>query len=296
MSKIKLDKTRPIFIISDLHMGDQGPRDNFEADNKEAALKQFLSHVKKENGQLIILGDLFEFWKANMGKVLVTRRNWIDRFDQMQAIYMIGNHDIQLEAFIGSDLLAHPFFSRMTGPFIQTIGGKKIKFLHGHEVEPFQRDGNPGWGTIFTIIRGIIEDKKGSPLLSADGASEKAWLGMGQRFAWLWNMYMNRLENKATKKENKKNKKKKKKKKKKPRVYHIERELTPSQSPARAKGMLGLFKKERARANVDVVIAGHTHAARAFKGWYYNSGCWIGTKQDYIRIQPNGQIDLLEWK
>ena len=68
---------RPIFVISDLHIGDGGPRDNFghKDSDRPGQLTEFLAHVKRENGKLIIIGDLFEFWQASFSKVIMRNLN-----------------------------------------------------------------------------------------------------------------------------------------------------------------------------------------------------------------------------
>ena len=117
--------------------------------------------------ELFILGDLFEFWQANIGKVLMHQKDLIERLSEMQAVYVVGNHDADFEDLVGTGFLAHPFFERMSGPFERTISGQRFKFMHGHELDPFNRDGTPRWGRILAILGGILEDRKGSPLLSA---------------------------------------------------------------------------------------------------------------------------------
>lgn len=280
MSKSSTKASRPIFVISDLHMGDGGSRDNFSHDQKEKPLRRFLNYVEEQNGELLILGDLFEFWKANLGRVLIHRRPWLDRFNELQAIYVIGNHDTELEAFIGSDLLNHPFFSRMTGPFTRTIGQKKFRFLHGHETDPAFRDGNPGWANIISILRGIIEDRKGSPLMIEGGATEKMWLKVGTKFLWIWNAYARQFDRRSIRSD----------------VHLIENELTPSQNPKRIRGMIARYKRERTHTHTDIIIAGHTHIARSYRNWYFNSGCWIGTSNNFLLIGPEAQVTLYEWK
>ena len=54
---------KPIFVVSDLHLGDKGPRDNFHAPiirddkcfDREKQFYLFLEHVEKSNGELSIV-------------------------------------------------------------------------------------------------------------------------------------------------------------------------------------------------------------------------------------------------
>lgn len=275
-----MENERRIFVVSDLHMGDGGPRDNFAVDHKAEQFSRFLDHVEKEEGELLILGDLFDFWQANVGRVIVRRMNFLDRFARMGAVFVVGNHDSDLEDLIGTGLLSHPFFERMSRPFERTIGSRRFKFLHGHELDPFHRDGRPRWGRVLAILCGMIEDCKGSPLLSAGGLSEKTLLGMGRSFMWMWNNSLHWLA----------------KSQKQPLQRWMTESLTPAQDPSRETGILALYQRDRLENGYDVLVAGHTHQAGVFNGWYYNSGCWVGLRNNFLRIEPDGTIQLGDWK
>lgn len=275
-----MENGKTLFVVSDLHMGDGGPRDNFAVDNKAAQFSRFLDFVEEQKGELIILGDLFEFWQANIGRVLIKRMDFLDRFARMEASFVVGNHDADFEDLIGTNLLCHPFFKKMTGPFERTIGTKRCKFMHGHEVDPFNCDGTPRWGRILAILGGLIEDRKGSPLLSAGGFSEKTLLRMGRSFMWMWNNSVNWLE----------------KSQRHEKRHSVSESLTPAQDPAREKGILALYQQDRLRHGYDILVAGHTHHAVVFKNWYYNTGCWVGLRNNFLRIEPDGTACLWEWK
>jgi len=274
-----MDSEREIVIISDLHMGDGGPRDNFAFDQKEAQLDGFLDFVERQNAELFILGDLFDFWQSNIGRVLVHRMNIIDRLARMEAVYVVGNHDADFESLIGTQLLAHPFFRRMTGPFERRIAGKRVMFMHGHELDPFNRDGTPRWGRILAILAGIVEDRKGGPLLSAGGLTEKTLLGFGRTFMRFWNRSLNLFE----------------KSEKREKPHAMDESLTPSQDPSRIKGIMSLYHHHKRQENYDYLITGHTHAAGFFQDWYCNSGCWVGIRKNFVRIARDGRVVLYEW-
>ena len=270
---------RPIFVVSDLHMGDGGPRDNFSVDNKISQFKQFLRFVEKEDGQLYLLGDLFEFWQSNIGTVLKKRIEFIDRFAEMKAVYVVGNHDGDFEDLIGTGLLNHPFFDNMTGAFEKTIGTKKFKFMHGHELDPINQDGTPRWGRILAILCGIIEDRKGSPLLSAGGAMERNLLRLGRSFMWLYNYSINFFEKSPSHE----------------RARSVAESLTPAQDPQRTRGILSLYQKDKMGDGYDMLVTGHTHRGGLYQDWYCNSGCWVGLRNQFLRIDPDGKIHYCEW-
>lgn len=278
-----MNEKKDIFVISDLHMGDGGLRDNFAVGDKEKQLDLFLDFVTKENGELIIVGDLFEFWQASFGNVLVKRRNLIDRLGDMGATFVVGNHDVDLEALIGSDILSHPFFRKMTVRFLRDIGKKKFMFMHGHEVDPYNRGDVPGLGRIVAIFAGICEDINRSPVLRT-GEHVENWLF--KRFKKLEKMYN------CTRK-------------KWERVVvgfkgfiakGRKRRLTPAQSPKRAKEMLGRYRKDRADEGYNIAIVGHTHKVGRFEDWYFNSGSWAEKINNYIRITHDGDIGIFDWE
>jgi UDP-2,3-diacylglucosamine pyrophosphatase LpxH len=49
----------PIFVISDLHIGSGGVRDSFSQNNRHLCFNKFLDYVEKEDGELVILGDIY---------------------------------------------------------------------------------------------------------------------------------------------------------------------------------------------------------------------------------------------
>lgn len=275
-----MNSQRQIFVISDLHVGDGGPRDNFAFDRKEENLSAFLDYVESFGAELFILGDLFEFWQSNIGKVLMYRMDLIDRLARMQAVYVVGNHDADFESLVGTRLLAHPFFDRMSGPFERSVAGKRVMFMHGHELDPFSRDGTPRWGRILAILAGILEDRKGRPLLSAGGFREKSLLALGRSFMRVWNNSLNLFE----------------KSERHEQAHALDESLTPTQNPAQAKGLMSLYHYHMRAEKYDYLITGHTHAAGFFQHWYCNCGCWVGIRMNFVRILPEGTVQLYEWK
>ena len=165
---------RNIFVISDLHMGDGGSRDNFACGDCRDQLVAFLNYVERQDGELIVLGDLFEFWQMNLARVLVYKKNrpLIERLGKLKATYVIGNHDIDLVGFVDAPLLTPDLFGRLSTAFSRTINGKTFHFMHGHEVDPYNKGENPGKGRILTIAAAMGEDLAASPKLGDQYAVE----------------------------------------------------------------------------------------------------------------------------
>jgi UDP-2,3-diacylglucosamine pyrophosphatase LpxH len=271
---------RDIFVISDLHIGDGGPRDNFAQGDRPRQLEAFLSFVADEHGELILLGDLFEFWQASLSKVVVRNLALMERLEHLGAVYVLGNHDVDLKEFMGTGLIQWPLLGRMTGPFVRNIGGRTFKFMHGHEVDPFNCGDKPGWGRLLAIFAGIYEDRVGSPMMPTGETVENALEEFGQRIMGLWNWCVRWF-----------------------RVVSFrgpspdpKKELPPSQNPARIEEMVELYWKDKNQQKYDVAIVGHTHQPGRIGDWYYNSGSWVAQDNTFVRILPDGTAGVFTWK
>ena len=243
-----------IFVISDLHMGDGGTRDNFALGDRVEQLGLFLDAVAGHQGELIVLGDLFEFWQMNVSKIVTKHLPLLDRLAAMNATYVLGNHDSDLDGFIGKALLPHPLFQRMRSPFEREIGGKRFKFMHGHELDSVNKGDIPEWGRVFSILAAIAEDKNGSPV-KKNGAFvqddlEEVGTHLEDMFGgavWL----MGKLK----------------------RLFGLgglgipAQHLTPAQNPDRQKELLAMYQEDMEDSGYDVLIAGHTHQPGRIEDW-----------------------------
>ena len=277
-----MSENGPIFVISDLHMGDGGSRDNFSRGrkgNREAELGKFLDYVCGERGELVIIGDLFEFWQANLSTLVVKRRGLLDRFAEMRAVYVVGNHDVDLQAFIGTGFLCHPFLGQMCRPFERTINGKRFRFMHGHEVDPFNCGELPSWGRMFSIFAGICEDAEESPFLP-DGRPVE---GLLDEFGELLLRLLNSSRSKVGKPT--------------PIIArpNPKQQLTPAQNAERVEELHRKYREHKEAHGYDVAIVGHTHRPGRLEDWYYNSGSWAGQSNNFLRISASGRVDVFDW-
>jgi len=249
-----------IFCVSDLHLCDRGYRDNFAfGSDREARFYKFLDYVDAQGGQLYILGDLFDFWQANVSKVIVTYLDLLTRFDKMQAVYVVGNHDADLLDFIGKPSLmpGHPFFLREVRAFERTIGSRRFAFLHGHESDPYCRDANPGTGEITAIISGLLEDRNRGPFDSHHHAVEDNFIGTLESALTFW------------------------------------RHLTFQHG--RMDEMIDGVEAYRKEAGADVVIYGHTHEPGHIGDYHFNTGSWARANDTFVQIDEDGTVGLYEW-
>jgi len=269
-----------VFVISDLHLGDGGHRDNFAVGDRRRQLDLFLDHVAQRGGELLILGDLFEFWQMNLSRIVTRHLELLDRLAAMQAVYVVGNHDADLRYFIGTGLLGHVFFQRMCGPFERQIGSRRFKFMHGHELDPVNAGDAPQWGRVFAIVAGLLEERRGSPV-ARDGDFVEDNLEhvgehlmgeiareVGQLGHWL------HLGGMAIPRER----------------------LTPAQNPQRVRELLDVYHRDQQQSGYDVAVVGHTHCAGRGGNWYFNSGTWARKVNSYIEIDSAGEVQIFDWQ
>jgi UDP-2,3-diacylglucosamine pyrophosphatase LpxH/uncharacterized membrane protein HdeD (DUF308 family) len=268
-----------IFVISDLHLGDGGARDNFEAGKKTPQLRALLDHVGAEGGELFILGDLFELWQVNLSRLFVKRRELLDHLAALRVVYVPGNHDVDLVHFVGTDFLRHPFFTHMRAPFVRTLGGKRFRFCHGHETDPFNSGDDPAFGRMLAIFGGVFEDENGSPLLASGESVEDVLEQFGESMLAIWTVALATMKERATHQD-----------------VHPSASLTPAQNPDRLAEHVAGVRAALEKGDHDVTVLGHTHKAGRIGDWYFNSGSWTGPLNQFLRISPDGHVRCFEWK
>ncbi len=273
--------SRDIFVISDLHLGDGGLRDKFGSADKTRQLRAFLDHVGSEGGELFILGDLFELWQMNLSSLLVKRREILDHFASLDVVYVPGNHDVDLAHFAGTDFIHHPFFQRMSKPFIREVGGKRYSFSHGHETDPFNAGDDPGFGRMLAIFAALFEQQKGSPLLAGGEGVAEVLEQFGESMLTIWKVAAAAVARKTGAAS---------------RKAGPNSALTPAQDPDRLREHVAGVRAALERAPYDAAILGHTHKAGRIGAWYFNSGTWVGSRCTYLRISADAEVHYHEWK
>ncbi|MFC1765203.1 hypothetical protein ACFL6U_24415 [Planctomycetota bacterium] len=262
---------RPLFVLSDLHLGDG--RTAFARLGKEFDLFRFLDYVVRENGHLIVLGDLLELWRFSLTTVVDRWQNLLDRLDQMQAVYVPGNHDSQVASSYAVE--QHPFFGRVYRPFELERGGKRLRFMHGHEIDPFIEKGlheNPFYMRCFHAVFDMRER------MQCLGHEALADLGMGISeyllYGWHW---LTRVSG---------------------QVLHPELALQPASvlRHVRTHKILSRHCYHRDEAAYDIAITGHTHRVGHFNRWYFNSGCWVKPNNSFLKISPDAHVEVYDWQ
>ena len=246
------------YIISDLHMCDKGPRDTFCLDGRLDRFNKFLDWVQtKENYKITVLGDMLDFWRVNISGSINAYKDILDRLYFMHAVYVPGNHDNAFVNFLNTKThLSHMLLEDARPPYSKIIGGKEFTFLHGHEVDKYCKDNNPGIGNINVTISGLLADKNHSPI--KDGKNiEDELINALQFFNTL---YL--------------------------KIMHHPNSRTQT---------INDIEDYRKSKNADVVIYGHTHEAGNIGTHHYNTGTWSRDVDTFAEITDDGTVNLYVW-
>jgi UDP-2,3-diacylglucosamine pyrophosphatase LpxH len=265
-------------VISDLHLGDRSPGDNLCRAGREPLLDAFLRYVEKRKGRLVIVGDLFELLRFPLDRIIARRRPLLDRLADMDTVYVPGNHDEEVLRLVDADDPPHRFFTNMSQAFVQRIGNRRFKFMHGHEVDPFAHARIHSLGRMVGSLAGLCEFGQGTCILSNDavtGVLEEA----GEHLLRAWN-WLRCGMNEA--------------------IRESCNELAAGKMRFLTRGirtqhMLTRYYRDRAEGLYDAAIVGHTHKEGTFGNWYFNSGSWTGRNNSFLRIAPDGEVGVFDW-
>ena len=117
-----------VYLISDAHFG----IDLQGCEKREAAFFKWLQEISPEMSQLIIVGDLFDFWieykssiRADYFQVLHALKKVSEQGTEIH--YLAGNHDFALGSFLEEKIgiVIHH------GDYNTEIQGKKVHIYHG---------------------------------------------------------------------------------------------------------------------------------------------------------------------
>ena len=268
-----IDAPHDIFVISDLHLGDRSAKDRFVLAGKEKVLNGFLDHVQREEGHLIIGGDLFELWRYPLEQVTDQWQDLLQRFQEMGALFIPGNHDATVADSEARKL--HPFYESVTEPFTTQVGERRVRFMHGHELDPFQPRYVQNWGKHMGICASLF-DLKDALLDLTNYALSDVLYDLGEHILRVWHLLAGNDR------------------------HSIHRDLCLPQEHAasyslRVQKMLSRFLIHLEGSQYDLAVAGHTHKPGQFGRWYYNSGSWTRPANNFLKIWPDGHAQVFDW-
>lgn len=266
---------RPIFVISDLHIGNGSVRDSLLRANRADQLQRFLDHVEHHQGQLLIAGDLMELWMFPLEQILERWHRLFDHMTELGAIYIPGNHDA---AVATAPAGLHPLLGKVVNPFTQTVGERSFHFMHGHEFDPFVPSQSHQWQRTYRTLTRCANFRHRIPLPLHDRIADllMEWgehpIKLGQRLGTnLQHVLHEEL------------------------VLLCETHDNLKDMSTRTLKLLSRQFHHRDTVQYDVAIAGHTHRPGRFCNHYYNSGSWTKAANNFLRIDPDGHTQLFDW-
>lgn len=120
-----------IIAVSDLHLGT-------EECNKEEFLRFLRDPIWANDTELVLCGDIFDFWRGSISNVLIQNADVISELQYMydelgvRITFIAGNHDWILRK------ASHPCFKFSTFHRVDE-GSTQYAFIHGWESDPMQR-------------------------------------------------------------------------------------------------------------------------------------------------------------
>ncbi len=127
---VRLPGDRPLYVVSDVHLGDGSRSDSFVG--KDHEFLAFLEDVRREGVHLVIAGDIVDFPQAlTFTRVLRAHGPVLHALSSMAGeggvTYVWGNHDIDISLY--RDLLRWDVCSAVEV-------GDHLRIEHGHHYDP----------------------------------------------------------------------------------------------------------------------------------------------------------------
>ncbi|MBN1257870.1 MAG: hypothetical protein JXA52_09215, partial [Planctomycetes bacterium] len=170
----------------------------------------------------------------------------------------------------------HPFFHKITEPFVRIVGGRKFSFIHGHELDPMNTRLGPKVGRILGLSSSVIEYAKGYPFFSSNEIGD-AILKVEEELFLFWINLVRHLRGLSD--------------------YSncLGRDFILPRHK-RIEKLLSKYEEKKRTDGYDINIAAHTHRPGRFQNWHYNSGSWTDRTNNFLRILPDGKIGLFDWE
>jgi predicted phosphodiesterase len=312
-----MNDRKRVAIVSDTHMADP----DFPPSQKSRFIHFLDEFVRKEVGELILLGDIFELSQGRLTDVYEDCLDILMKFLELansgiRITYLLGNHDFTLSDVRGFDLIPHPNIivrlardiylpvrkyvapggmetrevkgeRVLSSAVFRTINGKRAFLAHGHEFNHYFR-GNPA--RFDSVIRAARLLEKVEPTLDDRllGAMEKLKNGL---FGAFYNSGTPGREGISD--------------------DELEFRLAARDICKYIVSDDGEIRQRTDSERIDYVFFGHTHLpegpvvlrdnilADSGREWgiYYNTGAWIikGKRSDYTVINSDGSVDSLRW-
>ena len=242
---------KPAYVVSDIHLGAVPPA-------TERAFRRFLAHAAQSASELLINGDLFDFWFEYRHVMLSEHFRVVAALaDVVEAgvpvTFVGGNHD----AWAGSFLREQVGVKVLLGPVEMELGGRRALVAHG--------DGLGKGDYKYRALRAFIRHR------ATVGAFRLIHPDLGKRIA----MLASSTEHKAGAAEN---------------VNRGRARFIQAWAAEQLRVMPQVELVVAGHAHTPTVV--ELEPGR----WYANAGDWIGAHQTYLALPPGGgPPELREW-
>jgi UDP-2,3-diacylglucosamine pyrophosphatase LpxH len=220
-----------------------------------------------------------ELWHCRLESILSAHTELFDRLAEMDCTYILGNHDEELAVLQDNENLIHGLFDKISPPVVRALGGKKFKFMHGHEVDPFIRKRSKTLCRVFSPVVETLQSSSDSTALTYDVCSDLA-LELGEAALTVWKWLFELTKHAADD----------------CLAVLPNEEQALLKRHSRTKKMLRRYREDLHEGLYDAAVVGHTHKAGRFSDWYFNSGSWTAYRSNFLRISPDGDVELFDWR
>jgi UDP-2,3-diacylglucosamine pyrophosphatase LpxH len=260
-------------VISDLHLGDGGPADQFDTLGSAPLLERLLQSVEADpDCHLVLLGDTFEFWQFGLEAICSRYERLLELLQCLardgRLSWVIGNHDYELP-YLKTDRWFGDF------PFTQAFDLPELGLhaVHGHMQDPHPERmvPLPGHEREFEVSRELVYYVKYLEHVYPDAEERLTALGLTLQRGWddartAFEAFM-ALDRKTALSA----------------FLDLERRLLHYVPPSQALTVSGQDPWELAafqmmqQSPYKTVLMGHTHVPRWVRTadlTYINTGCW----------------------
>ena len=123
-----MTETGKCVVVSDVHLGTD--------DSNRDKLADFIENLGTDIERLVLLGDIFDFWRRDSVGVLLENIDIVDKLlslePRINVFFVVGNHDFHLIQFPESHF---GVTFDLKYDLSLGYGGTTYRFIHGHQLE-----------------------------------------------------------------------------------------------------------------------------------------------------------------
>lgn len=150
--------------------------------------------------------------------------------------------------------------------------------MHGHEVDPLIPSDFSTLGPWLWSFVDVLSFKSKTCIVTNDALSD-IFLEIGEQFLRIFHRLTKKIRTAVSQSE----------------AVPTIRQIKAFQRQIRTTKMLNRYYHDKTQDLYDVAIVGHTHKPGHFDEWYFNSGSWTGKTNNFLKIYPDGEVEIFDW-